>query len=182
MGLPSFPFFHLPPGLSIFSRDAPLCTAQRRPLLPMNMRTVRRPGRRPGLMVCRPFRADTEGFQLADNSSPNGAAIREPGASPRAVVGGGGPRVHGRSKPASSPVWSLRVIRCLLEGFSPFVREPQPVPRRLGLSETAGPDEKKGALEKLNCCAVAFTRGRRCQGAARGATRTPTAPTTQPRA
>ena len=59
-------------------------------------------GRRPGLMGCRPFRADTEGFQLADNSSPNGAAIREPGASPRAASGE--PRVHGRSKPASVPV------------------------------------------------------------------------------
>ena len=64
-------------------------------------------GRCPGLMACRPFRADTERFQPADNSSPNGAASREPGASPRAVSGA--PRVHGRSEPASSPVGSLRV-------------------------------------------------------------------------
>jgi hypothetical protein len=53
-------------------------------LLP-RVRPVRRPGRCPGLMDCRPFRADTEDNQPADNGSPNGAAIREPGASPRAV-------------------------------------------------------------------------------------------------
>src|SRR5450756_787147 len=46
-------------------------------------------GRCPGLMACRPFRADTKTVQLAENSSPNGAAIREPGASPRAVSGCG---------------------------------------------------------------------------------------------
>jgi len=88
-------------------RISPSRGRQKRRLLPMNMRPVRRPGRRRGRMVCRPFRADTEGFQPADNSSPNGAAIREPGASPRAVSGA--PRVHGRSEPASSPVGSLRV-------------------------------------------------------------------------
>ena len=65
---------------------------RKRRLLPTNMRSVRRPGRCPGLMACRPFRAETEEFQPADSSSPHGAAIREAGAAPRAVSGD--PRVH----------------------------------------------------------------------------------------
>lgn len=55
-------------------------------------------GRCPGLMACRPFRAETKRIQVLAENSPNGAVILEPGASPQAVSGV--MRVHGRSKPA----------------------------------------------------------------------------------
>jgi hypothetical protein len=76
--------------------------------LPMNLRRLPRPGRCPGLMAGRPFRAHVISIhQMPEVSSPDGAAIHQPGAAPRATVRLRG--VHGLSKPASSPVGSLRV-------------------------------------------------------------------------
>jgi hypothetical protein len=61
-------------------------------------------GQRPGLMDCRPFGAETTRIEILKDSSPNGAAIHQPGASPRAVASGVR-TVHGLSKPGGFAGW-----------------------------------------------------------------------------
>ena len=78
--------------------------------LPMNTRLLRRPGRCPGLMACRPFGAETTQIETLKDNSPNGAAIHEPGASPRAVSGVIG--VHETPTRAARVCWANERTEC----------------------------------------------------------------------
>jgi cobalamin synthase len=51
--------------------------------MPVNTRRTDHPGRCPGLMASRTFRAESKQIRTREDSSPNGATLHEPGASPR---------------------------------------------------------------------------------------------------